>query len=181
MDKPIELTPLVCLRCSTAVPAEIDEVAWVCAQCGQGLALDEEDGLKLLEVNYAAGIPANTRGKPYWVVEGRVQGLRRESYRGGGKESQQAEEFWGQPRHFFIPAYRASLETLLERATQLLLQPPPLQPGPAAPFEPVTLFMEDIRLAAEFIVMAVEAGRKDRLKKVDFSLQLSPAVLWVLP
>jgi hypothetical protein len=29
--------------------------------------------------------------------------------------------------------------------------------------------------------MAVEAGRKDQLKSIDFELQLSKPVLWILP
>ena len=180
MDKTIELVPLVCVRCNTPVPAELDEVAWVCAQCGQGLSL-EEAGLQALEVHYMAGIPANTKGKPYWVAQGQVSSLQREKYGGGGKELGQAQAFWGQPRRFFVPAYSASLENLLAQATQLMIQPPALQDGPAVPFEAVTLAVEDVRPAAEFIVMAIEAGRKDKLKKMNFSLQLSPSVLWILP
>jgi hypothetical protein len=180
VDKAIELVPLVCVRCSTPVPAELDEVAWVCAQCGQGLLL-EETGLQALEVHYMAGIPANSKGKPYWVTQGQVSSLQREKYGSGGKEAQEAEAFWGQPRRFFVPAYSATLENLLAQATQLLLQPPALQEGPASPFEAVTLAVEDVRPAAEFIVMAIEAGRKDKLKKMNFSLQLSSPVLWILP
>lgn len=180
MDKAIELIPLVCVRCSTPVPAEVDEVAWVCAQCGQGLSL-EETGLQSLEVNYMAGIPADAKGKPYWVVQGQVSSLQREKYGSGSKETQQAQTFWSQAQRFFVPAYSATLEHLLAQATQLLLQPPALQKGTAAPFEPVTLAIEDVRPAAEFIVVAIEAGRKDKLKKINFSLQLSLPVLWILP
>jgi hypothetical protein len=180
VDKSIELVPLVCVRCSTPVPAELDEVAWVCSQCGQGLSL-EETGLQALEVHYMAGIPANTKGKPYWVVRGQVSSLEREKYGGGNKETQEAEALWSQPQRFFVPAYNTTLEHLLAQATQLLLQPPALQEGTAVPFEPVTLAVDDIRPAAEFIVMAIEAGRKDKLKKMNFSLQLFPPVLWILP
>jgi predicted RNA-binding Zn-ribbon protein involved in translation (DUF1610 family) len=180
VDKTIELVPLVCVRCNTPIPAEVDEVAWVCAQCGQGLLL-EENGLQALEVNYLAGLPPNAKGKPYWVAQGQVSSLQREKYGSGNQETQQAEAYWSQARSFFVPAYSATLEDLLARATQLMLQPPVLQAGAAAPFEPVTLAAEDVRPAAEFIVVAIEAGRKDKLKKVNFSLQLSSPVLWILP
>jgi hypothetical protein len=174
------LIPLVCPRCSTAVPASVEEVAWVCAQCAQGLVLDEQKGLGLLEVNYAAGIPANALGRPYWVANGQVT-LSRQAYSGGKRESDEAAQFWSGPRRFFIPAFDISLENLLSDATYRLLNPLALQPGPAARFQPATLAVANIKPTAEFVVMAIEAGRKDKLKKVDFSLQLSAPVLWILP
>jgi hypothetical protein len=178
------LVPLLCPRCSTPVPAAVEEVAWVCAQCAQGLVLDVEKGLGLLEVNYAAGIPAagipaNQPGKPYWVVDGQVT-LIRLAYSGGKRENDEAAQFWGAPRRFFVPAFDISLENLLSDATNRLLNPPALQAGPPALFSPVTLPPANIQPAAEFIVMAIEAGRKDKLKKVDFSLRLSAPVLWIL-
>ena len=105
--------------------------------------------------------------------------MRRETY--SGKETSEAERFWSQPRRFFVPASSLSLENVLQLGVALLLQPPTLAPGPAARFEPVTLSGRDILPTAEFIVMAVEANRKDKLKKLEFSLQLSAPVMWVLP
>jgi hypothetical protein len=180
MDQPVELIPLVCPQCTTPIPAEVDEVAWVCAQCGQGLSLDDEKGLMPLEVHYAAGIAANMRGKPFWVAEGRVN-MQRDTYGSSGKDTKAALQFWSQPRQFFIPAFSAPLETLLGLGMQLLNRPPNLQPGPTVGFEPVILYLEDVKAAAEFIVVAVEAGRKDKVKQVEFNLQLSEPVLWILP
>ena len=180
MDKPIELIPMLCVQCSTPVPAQEDEVAWVCAQCGQGLFLDEEKGLAPLEVQFAAGIPENKKGKPFWVAEGQVS-LQRKSYGSSGRQSGEAQRFWSQPRCFFVPAFECSLESLLSKGVELLIKPPDLQPGPGAAFEPVVLWHEDVSAAAEFIVMAVEAGRSDKVKEIDFSLQLSTPVLWILP
>ena len=111
MDRPVELVPLVCLRCSTPIPAGIDEVAWVCSQCGQGLILDETNALQPLEVHYAAGIPQNTPGKPYWMAEGQVNALQRETYDSGRKGGQEAEQYWSQPRRFFVPAFARGLES----------------------------------------------------------------------
>lgn len=181
MDKPVELIPLVCVRCGTPVPAEKDEVAWVCAQCGQGLTLDESVGLDRLEVNFSSQIPPDATGKPYWVCDGRVKITRRETYGSSGKGLLQAGEFWGKGRRFFVPAYNAPLEALLADATNLLLGPPDLSPGPPAAFEPVTRLIEDVRPAAEFIIVAIEAGRADKLKEIDFEVELSYPVLWVLP
>jgi hypothetical protein len=172
VDKPIELIPLVCLQCSTPVPAEIEEVAWVCGQCGQGMYLHKGEELVPMQVNFS-------KGKPFWVAEGQVS-LRRETY--GSSRNGEAEAFWSQPRRFFVPAYSGTLEELLSKGLSLLMQPPELHPGPTVRFEPVTLSQEDVLPAAEFVVVAAEAGRKDRLKKLDFELKFQAApVLWILP
>jgi hypothetical protein len=178
MARPVELIPLVCLKCSTAIPANMDEVAWVCAQCGQGNLLDDEKGLVPVEIHTSAGVPANARGKPFWVVDGQVT-LRRETY--SGNEERQAQQFWQAPRRFCVPAFACPLEMLLDLGQSLLARPPALQPGPAAAFEPVILAPADVPAAVDFIVMAVEAGRKDKLKEVEFNVKLSEPVLWVLP
>jgi predicted RNA-binding Zn-ribbon protein involved in translation (DUF1610 family) len=179
VDQQVQLIPLVCTICQTHVPAQPDEVAWVCGQCGQGLLLDVSKGLVPLEVKYAQGIGSNSPGKPFWVTEGRVAFTNRQTY--SGNEDREAHNFWAQPRQFFVPAFNSPLEALLELGSKFLQQPPSLQPGPAARFEPVTLALEDVKPLAEFIVMALEAGRKDKLKEIQFSVELSSPVLWILP
>lgn len=178
MDQPVELIPLLCVKCNTPVPAETDQVAWVCTQCGQGLSLDEEKGLAPLEVFYSADITPGAAGKPFWVADGRVT-LQRQTFQ--GDQAKEALNFWNGARQFFVPAFASPLENLLNLGTGFLIQPPPLQPGPPARFEPVLLSIEDVQAAAEFIVVAIEAGRKDQLKEIMFSLDLSSPVLWILP
>jgi hypothetical protein len=178
MDQPVELIPLVCPKCSMPVPAELDEVAWVCAQCGQGLLLDEQKGLAPLDVQFMAGISSEAKGKPFWVADGQVA-MQRKTY--SGNQGNEAQAFWGQPRRFFIPAFAASLDDRLNLAMSLIARPPALQAGSPTRFEPVIMHIEDVSSAVEFVVMAIEAGRKDKLKELDFSLKLTKPVLWILP
>jgi hypothetical protein len=180
VDQRIGLVPLVCPQCSTPVPAEENEVAWACAQCGQGIYLDLKTGPQRLPIYYAAAIPPQSRGKPYWVADGRVT-MVREAYRSDKRSVQEAENFWSQARRFFVPAFAAPLETLLTQAISLLLHPLIIKAGPPARFEPVTLSLEDVPAVAEFIVIAVEAGRKDQLKRINPDVKLSPPALWILP
>jgi hypothetical protein len=170
--------PLQCLRCQTPIPAGLDELAWVCENCQQGQRLDPQNGLEAVEVYYSAALAPEAVGKPYWVADGRVWLSRRETY---GSDRQEAQAFWSQPRRFFVPAFAANLDSLLAQAGNLLLQPPALQAGRPARFEPVTLALEDVRSAVEFIVIAAEAARKDRLKTLEFKLDLGQPVLWILP
>lgn len=177
MDRPVELVPLVCLQCGTRIPAEPDEVAWVCGQCGQGMLLDETQGLIELKINYSASVPGGARGKPFWVTEGRIT-LNRDTF--AGNQSRDAQQFWSVPRQFFIPAFACPLETLVQLGTAYLVKPPDCREGPPVPFEPVVLPAEDVRQALEFIVVGIEAGRKDKMREIQFSLDLSPPELWIL-
>jgi hypothetical protein len=140
--------------------------------------LDEQSGLMSMPVFYQAGIPANQIGKPFWVAEGQVR-LDRTTY--SGNSDKEAERFWNQPRRFFVPAYFLPLENLLEIGANLVRRPPKLESGPVARFIPPVLSRFDVPAVAEFIVMAVEADRKDKLKEVRLSLQLAEPALWILP
>ena len=178
MEIPVELIPLNCLRCGTPIPAEIDEVAWACENCGQGQQLGDQ-GLLPLEIQYDRGVAQNQKGNPFWVCEGRVT-IQRDTY-GRAKNTQDAEQFWGQPRQFTIPAFPYPLEQFATQGIRWLQNPPKFQLGPRVPFQSVTVPAEDVQAWAEFLVVALEAVRKDKIKKVEFQLTLGEPHLWVLP
>ncbi|MBW8009966.1 MAG: hypothetical protein FVQ83_01820 [Chloroflexi bacterium] len=181
MSMPISLVPLKCVKCETPVPAETDEIAWVCQTCNTGLLLDEEKGLVPLEIHYSAKIPDNASGQPFWVVEGQVS-LSRDSYTGLGKKTNEAKKFWSKSRRFFIPAFNCSLDELTGLGKLAITTQPELKAGTAAHFDPVTQMKKDLRALAEFIVIAVEANRRDKVKKVVIdSIQLGEPELWILP
>jgi hypothetical protein len=180
MTAPITLVSLKCVRCETPVPAQPDQVAWVCAQCGQGLLLDEEHGLAPLEVHFAAGNASEGRGNPYWMTEAVVT-LQRETYSMSSKRVEEARRFWSQPRRFSVPAFTCPLDTIISLGTGLLRRPPELQPGQPLPFAPVTLHPQDVAALVDFIVVAIEAERADKVKQIHFSAHLSPPSLWILP
>lgn len=181
MTAKIELIPLRCTRCETPVPAENDEVAWVCTQCSQGLLLDEREGLQNLEVHYTSDLGPNMIGKPYWVVEGQVN-LDREAKDGWFDQSEDhSDRLWEEKQRFFIPAFNTSLDELLELSTSMFSNPPELLEGPAADFEAVILSPRDLTSVIEFIILTVEAGRKDDIKSIGVTVELDTPVLWVLP
>ena len=175
----VELVALKCLRCETPIPAAPDEIAWVCERCGQGWMLDEVSGVASQAFHFAAGIQPGKRGSPFWVAGGSLR-LNRQTYASFSKKDNEAAEFWAVPRRFFIPAFACDLETTLNLGTALLRNPPHLAEGGPAPFLPVTISPRDIYPLAEFIVIAIEAERKDSIKQLDFSLELRAAELWVL-
>lgn len=178
MSAAVELIPMFCLRCQSAISAQPDEAAWVCEQCGQGLLLSDEKGFAALDFHYAEGIPPGTSGKPFWVAEGKVA-IQRTTYH--GDRSGEMLAFWQSPRRFFIPAYDLPLGEVTALSANLLRQPPVLNPGSPAKFIPITVPPQDMRPLAEFTILSIEAERKDDLKTIEFQLQLEEPQLWVLP
>jgi hypothetical protein len=143
------------------------------------MLLSEKHGLVELGVDYSATLAPNATGQPFWVADGHVVVQKRQTY--SGNQEREAQSFWSQPRRFFIPAFTCLLEDFLSQGMNALLKPPALEPGLPARFLPVTLSAEDMPAAAEFIVMAIEAGRKDKLREINFSVELSSPNLWILP
>jgi predicted RNA-binding Zn-ribbon protein involved in translation (DUF1610 family) len=175
----VELIAMQCVRCQNPVPAKPDEVVWVCAQCGQGMVLSDENGLLPQVVHYSAGIAPNAVGKPVWVAAGQAT-LQRQTY--SGDNTRDMQEFWAQSHWFMIPAYDLPLADLAEAGVRLLQQPAALQETAApAAFLPVTVHPEDVFPLAEYLVLALEAGRRDYLRTLNFTLQLGTPDLWIFP
>jgi hypothetical protein len=178
MVSAVDLVPLNCIRCGYPIPAEIDEVAWACEQCGQGQQLNE-DGLIPLQVLYSENLKPSQKGRPFWVCEGRVT-INRDTYDKFGKKNQDALDFWAAPRQFYVPACTYPWDEFSGLGVKWLYNPPILVPGPAVAFQAVTVAAEDIAAWAEFLVVALEAKRKDKVKKIEFKLTMGEPQLWIL-
>jgi len=174
-DRPT-LVPLECMRCKTPVPAEPDEVAWSCATCEQGLLLDEGAGLRPITVHFAAG-PESAERIPFWVAAGHVRFTRRESY---GADSP-PDARWAGPVRFVLPAFSTGVEQAVAWGARLLRQPPDLRPGPAGPLRGVSVLPHEIDALARFVVITIEAERRDKLEAIEFYLDLEPPELWCIP
>jgi hypothetical protein len=179
VETPVQLVPLVCPRCANFLPAQPGEVAWVCDQCGQGLLLGGSPlALRPLDVFCSASVRHGQRGRPFWVMPGRVSITSRTTYK--GDESRAAREFWAAPRLFFVPAWECALEELLSFGAALLKKPEPMAAGSPVPFLPVVTPPEDVQALAEFLVISLEAERRDAMKELKFDVTLDPPQLWVL-
>ena len=176
MSTSVELVLLKCPQCSTPVPAEEDEVAWVCQTCGLGLQL-APDGLAPLAVHWSARRVGTPQWLPFWVLTGKANFSIRESY--GGKAKQ--NPLWAEPRRFYVPAFTANLQEIETLGSELTRNQLPLEPGPPAGLvQHCTLLPEDARRAAEFIVATIEADRSDKVRNMSFTLKLGAAELWML-
>ena len=176
MSTSVELVLLKCPQCSTPVPAEEDEVAWVCQTCGLGLRLTDT-GLAPLKVQWSARRVPRAEWLPFWVFSGAAEFSVRESF--GGKA--RADKFWEEPRRFYVPAFPASLSEIEALGGELTRTQLPLEPGaPAGALARCILLPEEAKRAAEFIVMTLEADRKDTVRNMIFTLYVGEPELWLL-
>ncbi len=174
----MKLIALRCPTCNNALAPDDDDLVIACQQCGAAIAITDE-GLQPIEVRYTAG--GTDLRRPWWVFEGRVQLVRRETQ--GGNRREEAQQFWSQPRSFYVPAWELSLQSLKSNGLEMLQKQPQLQAGqrPAeVKLSPVVISAEDARRMLEFLVLSLEAGRSDELKSIDFKIEMSDPVLWAL-
>lgn len=174
----VRLVPMTCLQCATPLRAEEDEIAWTCDKCAQGMLLTPT-GLAPLTVKWAAA-PATPGLKwwPFWSFTGTVRFARRDSF--GGRS--EPDKLWNEPQVFFVPAYAASLQELETIGAELLKKRlRPTAGAAAGRLPPVAVFPHDASRAAEFVVLNVEADRRDKLKSVEFTIQATEPELWILP
>jgi hypothetical protein len=178
-DIPVRLIPLSCVKCQYAVPAQPDEVAWICEQCQQGLILDDARGLRPLDLFFSSALEPGKKGRPFWVAPGQVTITQRQTYK--GNEARAAEQFWGAQRLFYVPAWEAELEEIVTTGVYLLRNPQGMQPGKPAQFLPAVTLPGDMQALCEFMIASIEADRRDALKRIDFTLQLQNPQMWILP
>jgi hypothetical protein len=183
---PIRLVPLTCVKCRAPIPANLDEIAWVCEQCGQGNLLDatpvpgpSESATHILDVFFSNAIKPGQKGRPFWVARGQVSLADRQTYQ--GNESRAAQEFWAAQRLFSVPAWETSLDEIVTTGVYLLRNPQRLSPGGPTPFLPVVTPPGDVRALVEFMIVSIEADRRDALRSITYDLKLEPLQLWILP
>lgn len=178
-DAAVRLIPIQCPRCQMPVPAQVDEVAWVCGQCNQGMLLSEALGVRPLDVFFSEAIPAGGQGKPFWVSRGSVTPVARKAYK--GNQVAEMNQFWSMARLFFVPAFKLPIQEVISLGARFIHQPAEMKPGAVVKFLPVVVPPADVKAISEYIVMSVEAARKDALQELQFNIRLEPPQLWVLP
>ena len=181
MSLPIQLLALNCLRCATPIPAQPQEVGWVCRHCGLAQRLNVDDRLAEMKIHYQQGIPDGATGRPFWVVEAHVSFERQTQNKFLKDKYEDARAFWQTPRRFFVPAFKTGLEEMIAAGQKMVRNPPQLSDGAAVAFRPITIRPQDIGSLIDFIVIAIEAERSDDLKFLETEIQVGEPICWVLP
>jgi hypothetical protein len=180
----MKLVALYCPDCREPLAAENDHVLTSCGGCSQALYLDDE-GVRRQKVFYVA--PAGDQDRrylPFWVYAGRVLVDRRETQGGGSGGQKESEAMWAEPRRLYVPAWELSMQTAQQVGSFLIARQPEFDfvtRPEGATLLPAVVTPADALKLLEFIVLAIEARRKDWLKSIAFRLEVGEPELWALP
>lgn len=179
---------LLALRCPTCAqplkPHNQDVVVMSCEGCGTAVSLSQS-GLDTIALQFAAPAVDNFDAwLPLWVFNGRVNITNRQT-QGRNKEAQQhSEQLWGYPRRLYVPAWELPTETASQLGGDLVQRQPTFQrtdqPSSFSLIEAV-ITPDDALKMLEFVVLSVEAARKDWLKALNFNIEAAKPQLWAIP
>lgn len=181
----MKLLALRCPECTHSLRPENDHVVVSCEFCHTAVQIGEQ-GATPLPVQYARPKPGVQVKKwlPFWVFHGRVHVTQRLVASDSRSRQKEMERMWGEPRHLFVPAWDLPLKRVQETGSEMIQRQPSHQAiaQPArARLAPVTLTTEDSLKVLELIILAIEARRRDMLKRLDFQIEVGEAALWALP
>lgn len=182
----MKLIALRCPTCATPLSVENDDVVVACTNCSTIVAISQNGPAKM-PVRFAVfgdkQAPDN-RWAPFWVFNGRVNILRRDTQGGGGSSEKDSRQMWQSPRALYVPAWELSMQTAQNVGSRLIQQQPQLQqiePPEDAVLTSATVTPGDARKLLEFIILAIEARRKDWLRNLEFKLEVGEPQMMALP
>lgn len=181
----MKLLALRCPQCGQNLEPQSNEVVVVaCAACHTAVTL-HQSGLQPIDIYYAA--PANDQVAawlPFWVFHGRVHLERRESQGGSRGADKEAAQLWQRVQRLYAPAWELPAVRARALGSQLVQAQPLFQaiPRPAdALLTEATIAPEDGLKLLDFIVLSIEAERKDWLRDLKFNIETGPPALWAIP
>ncbi len=178
---------LLALRCPTCTqPLKPQNRDVVVLRCGCGTAVSlHQSGLTTVTLQFAApAVETFDAWLPLWLFNGRVHITNRQT-QGRNKQAQQdSEQLWNYPRRLYVPAWEMPTETASQLGGDLVQRQPNFErtDQPAnAPFVEAVIRPDDALKLLEFVVLSVEAARKDWLKSLDFHIETTTPQLWAIP
>jgi len=155
----MKLILLRCPTCTQPLTPENDDVVIQCSHCQTPAAIGVNGPAKIA-TRFA--VPERVKPKtniwvPFWVFDGRVHIKKRETQGGRRADRRDSEALWAEPRRLFAPAWEVNMPTVKE-----------VTPG-------------DALKLLEFIIMAIEAQRKDWLRDLLFEIEAGKPEFWAMP
>jgi hypothetical protein len=180
----MKLVLLRCPNCARPLSPDNDDVLFMCSNCFTAVTIDER-GVQKADVRFALPTKADETTQkwlPYWVYHGQVEILNRETQ---GRSNNQASQLqWANPLRMYVPAWEISMKVAQEVGSKLIQRQPVtrfIERPDGAYLEPAVVSPEDAFRLLEFIILAIEARRKDWLKALDFRIEAGEPELWAMP
>lgn len=180
----MKLLLLRCPNCAQPLTPENDDIVFMCTNCYTPVSITE-GGLNVAQVRFALPPEGDARTQqwlPFWVYEGQVQILNRETQ--GRSDDKASVSQWSKPLRMYVPAWEISMEVAQDVGTRLIQRQPAIElierPGTAY-LAAAVVSPDDALSLLEFIILAIEARRRDWLKALDFRIDAGEPELWSLP
>ena len=180
----MKLLLLRCPNCARPLAPDNDDVVVMCTNCFTSVSIDQR-GVQATDVRFALPAKADERMPrwlPFWVYEGRVVIVRRETQ--GRADDKAARQQWANPLRMYVPAWEISMHVAQEVGSRMIQRPPAtrfIERPEGAYMEPAVVSTGDALRLLEFIVLAIEARRRDWLKALDFRIEAGEPELWAMP
>lgn len=182
----MKLILLRCPNCGEPLNPDNDDVVITCPNCQTAVAI-AVNGAQKMTVRYAVPVGESISGKkwfPFWIFEGRAHILKRETQGGSRSGRKDSEKFWGSNRRLFVPAWDIDMHNAQEIGGRLIQKQPDIHfvnlPENAQLIS-ASVTPKDARKLLEFIILAIEARRRDWLKDLEFKLEINDPELWGMP
>lgn len=181
----MKLIALRCPQCGQNLePTENEVVVVSCHNCYTAVHISQ-NGLREIEAIYAA--PSSNQVDswlPFWVFDGRVNLQRRDSQGRSKGADKDAAQMWGAPRRLFAPAWNTKAGQARQIGSSLIQNQPTFQPieqPPGAQMTEAIITPDDALKLLDFIVLTIEAKRKDDLKNINYTIEAGSPKLWAIP
>ena len=182
----MKLLALRCPNCAEPLKLDNDAIVIACHSCFKPVAI-AANGPQLMKIWFATMDPDQKqvdKWVPFWVYEGRVNILQRETQSGWRSNDEDAGRFWDSTRQLFIPAWDLDLHRAQDIGSRMIVNQPQFnfvaQPTKYELVE-AAVKPDDAERLLEFIVLAIEARRKDWLKNLEFKIDVGKPQLWAMP
>lgn len=182
----MKLLALKCPVCAQRLtPKSKNVLVMGCANCETAVSIDPNKGVQETTLQFATPkSPEVDTWLPLWVFDAQVNITSRRTRKKHGRSEKASQELWGQPRRLYVPAWTMNMKTARQLGTKLVENQPQLQPTEkpsGANLSEMLVAEEDALKLVEFIVMSIEAERKDWLTNLQFDIQTRTTNLWAIP
>jgi len=167
----MKLILLDCPNCSHPLQPDNDDIVFACPNCHLAVHLGAE-GPEITSIRYALRrADKGDKGvwAPFWVFDGKVK-IRKRETQGRRSNTKDSLKTWEALRRFYVPAWDLNIHTAQDVGTKAEVK---LVPATVSPADALKLL--------EFIVLAIEARRKDWLKELVFDIDVGEPILIGLP
>jgi len=180
-----KLEAVKCKNCGSGLVVEVNDNIVYCSSCGSGFEIINGE-LNPIEINFAApALPGKEEMiyKPFWLIKSHISILERKSSGeffknlfGGTGEASSGDII------FYIPAFYCPLDKMKNLSTQFTIRNPVASPQKYN----VKLFgfaygREDAKKLSEFILISLEAEKKDTMKSFKYDMKFNSMEILGIP